>query len=479
MSYDFHGGWEKKTGHLTNLLTSPSDPSSDAFKLSLDNTVRLYRDKYGVTVEKLVAGAAFYGRGWKNVGATNNGLYQSGQVAPGIYEDGYNYYKDLIPLMLQGYELYWDPHSLASWLYSEAESMFWTLDEPQSLALKRRYVDAYGLRGIMFWEISGDDAVGTLLSAVDTGDPAPQQPNKTEVDYLNVAIIQPVDCAISLEGFNIVINASADESVEQVEFFQNGQSLGFDNRPPWSWAWFNLPPGQHQLTTVATGGDGLHQESDPVGLTVYGADAGVALWQTGVSYQVGDEAFYEGCIYRATRNHYGSRVRKPDGGRYWELVTCSDCGSGGGGGDNLAPTVQITSPKNNDEFVEGSDVEIVAQPADENGTIVSVEFYRDDVWLETAGDSPYSVTWEDVPTGSYELKAIAYDNEGAWAEDSVNITVAGAGGCTLMAWYSNATYQKNDLVVHNSIQWKAKRTNTNVEPGTSPAYWSNLGTCVE
>ncbi len=101
------------------------------------------------------------------------------------------------------------------------------------------------------------------------------------------------------------------------------------------------------------------------------------------------------------------------------------------------------------------------------------------MWLETAGDSPYSVTWEDVPTGSYELKAIAYDNEGAWAEDSVNITVAGAGGCTLMAWYSNATYQKNDLVVHNSIQWKAKRTNTNVEPGTSPAYWSNLGTCVE
>ena len=60
---------------------------------------------------------------------------------------------------------------LASWLYSPGDGIFWTLDEPQSLALKHRYVDAYGLAGMMFWEISGDDDVGTLINAIDSGDP--------------------------------------------------------------------------------------------------------------------------------------------------------------------------------------------------------------------------------------------------------------------------------------------------------------------
>ena len=89
MTYDYHGGWENKTGHQTNILTSVNDTSSDAFKLSIDNAVRLYRDTYGVSVEKLVIGAAFYGRGWRGVSETDDGLYQSGRTAPGIYEDGY------------------------------------------------------------------------------------------------------------------------------------------------------------------------------------------------------------------------------------------------------------------------------------------------------------------------------------------------------------------------------------------------------
>ena len=210
MTYDFHGGWENKTGHLTNLLTSPDDPSSDAFKLSLDNTVRLYLDTYDVPENKLVAGAAFYGRGWKNVSSTNDGLYQSGRTAPGRYEDGYNYYKDLAPLLLEGYSMHWDEHALASWLYSPADSIFWSLDEPQSLALKRRYVDAYGLKGVMFWEISGDDEDGTLLNALVSGNPSSGF-NGTPVNdgSLNISIEQPANCDISMEGFNVVINASS------------------------------------------------------------------------------------------------------------------------------------------------------------------------------------------------------------------------------------------------------------------------------
>ena len=220
---------------------------------------------------------------------------------------------------------------MASWLYSPSNSIFWTLDDPQSLALKKRYADAYGLAGMMLWEISGDDNGGSLIRALHSGEPGTYLAGTSETGPA-VSITQPVDCAISLEGFNQVINATADGSAVQVEFFPGGMdSLGFANRSPWSWAWFNLPAGEHELFAVATDSGRNFGVSAPVRLTVYGENSGLALWQTGDSYAIGDEVFYEGCIYSAKRNHVGSRVRPPSNNRYWQLVTCEDCGGGGNG----------------------------------------------------------------------------------------------------------------------------------------------------
>jgi chitinase len=336
MSYDFHGTWERKTGHLTNLLTSPDDPSSDAFKLSMDNTVRLYRDTYDVLPNKLIPGATFYGRGWKGVSSTNDGLYQSGRPAPGIYEEGYNYYVDLMPLLGQGYTMYWDDKAMATWLYSSADQTFWTLDEPQSLALKKRYVDAYNLGGIMFWEISGDDLQSTLINTLAIGNPPVTNScggSPSNNTGPTVSITDPENCGISFEGFNVIINADASDSdgcVTQVEFFVDSDgeptSLGYDTLAPYSWAWFNVPPGTYTLTAVATDNADESTTSDPITVTVKSAN-GITLWQTGVMYQAADLVFYEGCIYECKKPHMGSRVRIPSpNSKYWQLSTCSDCG---------------------------------------------------------------------------------------------------------------------------------------------------------
>jgi len=335
MSYDFHGTWERKTGHLTNLLTSPDDPSSDAFKLSMDNTVRLYRDTYGVPPEKLIPGATFYGRGWKGVSSTNDGLYQSGRPATGIYEDGYNYYVDLVPLLGQGYTMFWDDKAMAAWFYSSSDQIFWTLDEPQSLALKKRYVDAYDLGGIMFWEISGDDSDGTLINALATGNPpgGSSCDGPTPGNNMSINITSPDECGISFEGFNVIINADVidpEGKVKQVEFFVDSDSLGYDTQAPYSWAWFNVPPGTFFLTAVATGNECRQTTSDPIIVTVKNASTGLTLWQTGVMYQTADLVFYEGCIYECKKSHMGSRVRIPSpSSKYWQLSTCSDCGGSG------------------------------------------------------------------------------------------------------------------------------------------------------
>ena len=75
----------------------------------------------------------------------------------GIFEEGYNYFSDLKELLNQGYIMYWDNFAMAPYLYNAEKKIFWTFDTPESVALKIHYVDPYNLRGLMFWEITGDD----------------------------------------------------------------------------------------------------------------------------------------------------------------------------------------------------------------------------------------------------------------------------------------------------------------------------------
>lgn len=478
MTYDFHGGWDNKTGHLTNLLTSPYDPSSDAFKLSVDNAVRLYRDGYEVDASKLLIGAAFYGRGWRNVAATDFGLYQNGQTAEGKYEAGANLWRDLAPLEAQGYAFYWDDKALATWLYSAVENIFWSLDDPQSLALKQRYAHAYNLGGLMFWEVSGDDDQGTLLSALHSGNPGEAIVSTTRDPALEITIQQPLDCAIALEGYDAIVNAAATAGTSQVEFFVEGASIGFDNRPPWSWAAFNLPAGTHGFVARVFDNEGRWDDSVPVRLVVYGTDSGISAWQTGVSYSTGDTVFYDGCLYRAVRNHVGSRVREP-GGRYWELVGCQDQACLAGGGTGSAPDIELLSPMASDSFTAPADITIMADIVDGDGVIDRVDVYADDTLLVSnmPGPTPYSHLWSSVPAGSHLITVVAMDNDGNTSDASITVQVLSESGCPLPVWNPEMPYSKNDRVQYNGIEWKCKRDNQGVEPGTSPSRWTNLGPC--
>jgi len=49
--------------------------------------------------------------------------------------------------------------------------------------------------------------------------------------------------------------------------------------------------------------------------------------------------------------------------------------------------------------------------------------------------------------------------------------------CTAPAWDVNTSYNKNDIVSHNDHEWKAKKANQGVEPGTDPSKWTDLGLC--
>ena len=129
---------------------------------------------------------------------------------------------------------------------------------------------------------------------------------------------------------------------------------------------------------------------------------------------------------------------------------------------------------------EGNDVVITAVATDEDGSIESVVFAVEG----QVGDGVYSDintwtwTWTSVPAGTHEVTVTAHDNSRATASDRITIVAASAGGCTAPAWDATLTYPKGDRVQHVGILWQSKRTNTNVEPGTSPSKWTNLGPCT-
>jgi chitinase len=160
MTYDFHGSWEPSgpTNHQANLHVNRADPSSP--QLSVEGTVAEYITA-GAPASKIAIGLPFYGRGWARVpNGGSNGLYQSaGSLPRGTWERGIEDYK---VLKTKGYAEFWDDAASASWLYNG--SVFWTFDSPRAVREKMRYIGINHLKGVMFWELSGDD--GTLVDAV-------------------------------------------------------------------------------------------------------------------------------------------------------------------------------------------------------------------------------------------------------------------------------------------------------------------------
>ncbi len=85
---------------------------------------------------------------------------------------------------------------------------------------------------------------------------------------------------------------------------------------------------------------------------------------------------------------------------------------------NNPPSVNITSPADGTEFTEGDNVMIYADASDADGSVTKVEFFRDGTKIGEDTSYPFSVTWNNVPQGSFTLTARATDNDGAAATSS-------------------------------------------------------------
>jgi len=162
MAYDFHGGWESKTGHQAAMT---GDPGGYDVLTAIDQ----FRDA-GIALDKVVLGAPAYTRAWGGVTAGSNVGYQqagNASLAPGSFEKGNYNQKDMITGILNdSFSLVWDDTSKAAFAYNPTSQIWSSIETTATIAGKAAYVDTAGLGGMMFWALSNDSSgQQSLISA--------------------------------------------------------------------------------------------------------------------------------------------------------------------------------------------------------------------------------------------------------------------------------------------------------------------------
>jgi regulation of enolase protein 1 (concanavalin A-like superfamily) len=153
--------------------------------------------------------------------------------------------------------------------------------------------------------------------------------------------------------------ADSDGTVAKVEFFNGTTLLGTDTTSPYTFSWGNVAAGSYTLKAVATDNAGASATSTAVTVTVNA---------------------------------------------------------------NTPPAVSLTSPAAGTSFMAPASTTVAATATDAGGSIVRVDFYAGATLLSSDTTSPYSVSWSNVPAGSYVLTAKATDNAGA-STTSVGVSV--------------------------------------------------------
>lgn len=164
MAYDYHGGWETKTGHNAPLFHSPQHDKGDERLLNVNWSVNYWLQQ-GASPEKLMLGVGSYGRSFTLDKATVNGINapanQKGQAGPYTREPGslgYNEICESFQRQPNSWTIVRDPDYLAPYAYNDRQWVGY--DDMESLALKAQFAKSMGLGGMMMWSIETDDFQG-------------------------------------------------------------------------------------------------------------------------------------------------------------------------------------------------------------------------------------------------------------------------------------------------------------------------------
>ncbi len=92
---------------------------------------------------------------------------------------------------------------------------------------------------------------------------------------------------------------------------------------------------------------------------------------------------------------------------------------------NKAPTCSITSPKNDDELLQGEIIDILVEAEDMDGNVKEVIFRIDDIAVGKANSFPYQYQWNtgDAIAGRHNINATAIDNDNSAASREIDVLI--------------------------------------------------------
>ncbi|XP_045241239.2 oviduct-specific glycoprotein isoform X1 [Macaca fascicularis] len=156
LSYDLHGSWEKFTGHNSPLFSLPEDPKSSAYAMN-------YWRKLGAPSEKLIMGIPTYGRTFRLLKASNNGLQATaiGPASPGKYtkQAGFLAYFEICSFVW-GAKKHWIDYQYVP--YANKGKEWVGYDDAISFSYKAWFIRREHFGGAMVWTLDMDDVRGTF-----------------------------------------------------------------------------------------------------------------------------------------------------------------------------------------------------------------------------------------------------------------------------------------------------------------------------
>lgn len=156
MSYDLVHGYSTVSGHHTPLYSTSQQTEST------DHAVQMLL-KAGVPSEKLVIGAAFYGRFFRIEEGSRVDLYMPCKFSHGFSS---KYSSDSLSEK-NGFEKRWDDVAKAPYAINTVRRLLATYDDEKSIELKTKYAVKNKLGGIMFWQLYDDKLHDGLLETIN------------------------------------------------------------------------------------------------------------------------------------------------------------------------------------------------------------------------------------------------------------------------------------------------------------------------
>jgi chitinase len=165
MAYDFHGKWEKQTGHNAPLY-APSSDSEWRKQLSVSFAAKMWM-RLGAPKEKLVIGMPTYGRSFtlssKRDYIVNSVASDGGKAGVFTREAGFLAYYEVCQMLLDGASYIWDDEMKVPYLVKGDQ---WVgFDDERSIRGKMDWIKANGFGGAMVWSVDMDDFNGTICGS--------------------------------------------------------------------------------------------------------------------------------------------------------------------------------------------------------------------------------------------------------------------------------------------------------------------------